>query len=525
MKRLLALLLVLALLLTGCGSLGNFLFYTHADDMEYTRPDPAQVQSALEEVCQAAETADSPQRLVEQILAFYDVYDRFETCYSLSFIHYCRDTTDLYWQEEYDYCSAHLPEVTATLDTLFRTLAQCPLREQLESEEYFGQGFFDSYEGESFYDDTLLALMEQENQLITQYHEISAQSEQAEPYSQEYFTQYAPQLAQLFRDLVEIRQRQAAHTGYDSYPQLAYDLYFYRDYTPQEAETFFLDVQKKMISLFRRTDLSPAQTVYQTPFSQEQTLDYLAQAAQGMGGQIAQAYYLMRLKELYDIAPGPNKYNVSFEVYLTGYRVPYLFASPQGCMNDALTLTHEFGHFANDVILNGVYPGTDVAEVNSQSMEYLSLLYAQDTDLLTRAKEVNCLLVYVEQSAYALFEHQVYDLTGEDLTVENIQALYQQIGQDFGFESVHWDPRDYVMVPHLFMEPLYICSYVFSNDLAFQIYQMEQARAGAGLEVYRKALSSQEPYLRAFAQACGLTDPFDPQRLEDVRAALEPLFP
>lgn len=40
------------------------------------------------------------------------------------------------------------------------------------------------------------------------------------------------------------------------------------------------------------------------------------------------------------------------------------------------------------------------------------------------------------RAAYYSFERQAYRLTGEDLTVENLNSIYCQVAQDFGFDSV-----------------------------------------------------------------------------------------
>ena len=60
-----------------------------------------------------------------------------------------------------------------------------------------------------------------------------------------------------------------------------------------------------------------------------------------------------------------------------------------------------------------------------------------------------------------------------------------------------------------------------SNDVAFQIYQMEKEAAGTGLKTYEACVKSQDSYLLWFAEEYGLESPFAPGRLEQVRATLE----
>ena len=119
-------------------------------------------------------------------------------------------------------------------------------------------------------------------------------------------------------------------------------------------------------------------------------------------------------------------------------------------------------------------------------------------------------------------EHgQLIVKSGEDLTVENIQALYQTVGTAYGFDSWAWDSRDYVCITHFFTSPMYVISYVVSNDAALQLYQMEKAERGTGLACYTQNLNTMEAYFLAFLESAGLKSPFTPGRLEEVRQTLE----
>ena len=160
-----------------------------------------------------------------------------------------------------------------------------------------------------------------------------------------------------------------------------------------------------------------------------------------------------------------------------------------------------------------------MSEFFSTGMEYLSLCYGGED--LTRAKMADSLGNYVEQGAYASFERQMYGLTGDALSAEGLYALYEQVVQDFGFASVGYDRREFVDVTHLYTNPMYIFSYVVSNDAAMQLYQLEQEQRGAGLELYEQNLTTQETYFLAFLDSAGLESPFETGRIEAVKAVFE----
>lgn len=518
--KLLSVLLCLVLVLSGCDvpQLAQPQETTEAaysgmtfSKMTYIRPDMAEIQKVLDNACHVATQEVSMAKLLMAIGEYYDCYDDFYTNYRLADIHYCLDMTDPYWEEEYNFCLENADKLEAGLDTLYRALAKSPNRETLDQPANFGPGFLDQYEGESMWDETFSALMNREAQLQGQYYELSSGV-----YDETFLDETAPELAEILVELVQVRQEMAAYLGYDSYPQFAYDYYYYRTFTPEEAEVYFLEIRDTLVPIYAQVDVSHLQELAEEHCTEETTFAYLKQAADNMGGDIRRAFNTMERSRLYDLTYSENKYPTSFETYLFTYQLPFVFICPTETVLDKLTFAHEFGHFTNDYLCTGSYVGVDVSEVQSQTMEYMALTYGPQDDLLTQYKMVDSLSVYVEQAAMALFEQQMYSLTGEELTAENIQALYEKTCLEFGFDAFGFDPREYVAISHLYIGPMYMPSYVVSNDLAMQIYQLELEEEGKGLELYEECLYSQDAYLADFVDTYGLEDPLTPGRIKQV---------
>ena len=190
MKRIVALCLALMLLLCGCGDemdqeawrlerMYRDFDLVHFSDMEYQRPNMAEHAMVLEDSCRIAMEEQDPQVVLTAVYTYYDQYDWFQSNYALANIYYSRNLTDIYWEQEYNYCSERAADVDAGLDRLYHVLAQAPTRDALEA-EFFGQGFFDAYEGESIWDETFTALMEEEAGLINRYYDLSAQAVESE---------------------------------------------------------------------------------------------------------------------------------------------------------------------------------------------------------------------------------------------------------------------------------------------------------------------------------------------------------
>ncbi len=524
--RILALVMALCLLLTGCAPLDLLLDFasyysatnTSFHDMEYIHPDVEKLESTLEACQQLSQTAQDADELMERIYDFYAEYDLYYTSYALADIHYNCDITDEYWKAEYAFCTEVEPTAEAMLEQLYCALADSPLRSELEKEDLFGADFFKDYEDDPVMDEQLIKLLEQEAALENQYYDLVDQYDYTELTQTDSVYRQA---AELYVELIRIRQEMTDYLGYSSYPELAYDMYYSRDYYPAEAERYMENIGNTLHDVY--VDLLSS-GIWEEAYAysdETATYRYVKQAAEAMGGLTEEAFSLLDRNDLCDIAYSENKMDTSFETYIWNYYAPFVFVSPYLDHTDKLTFAHEFGHFAADYASGCTYAGIDIAEIHSQTMEYLTLCYGRDTELLTRYKLADSLCTYVEQSAFSLFEHQVYDLRGEELTVENVEALYKEVGALFGFDEPDWNTKEYVGILHLYTEPMYMISYVVSNDLAMQFYQMELEEPRSALALYEESLSSQESYILTFAKDYGLQSPFESARLEDLRILFE----
>lgn len=523
-KALVALILVLSLVLGGCGVVDLEAWFQELDNilttpssfshMEYTRPNPEALTQAALEVEQALSQQPDVETLMERVHGFYDLYHDFCTNYALANIHYCKNLTDAYWEQEYNYCLEASAQADGKLDRMLYALADSPLREELEGEEYFGDGFFDAYVGESLWDEEFTALMEREAQLQSEYYDLCAQAGEVPYYSEAYFDTYGTRMAQLLVKLVKLRRQIAQQAGNSDYLSFAYDFYYDRDYSPQQTEALLEEIRTHLVPLYRKVAKSDVWELGSTASTEAQTFTYVKKAAQAMGGRVKEAFSQMEQRDLFDISYGENKYDASFEIFLPSYNAPYVFVNPTGRVYDKLTFAHEFGHFCNDYASGGSVSGIDVAEVFSQGMEYLSLCYGENPTELEKLKMADGLSIYVEQAAYADFEQQLYAM--EEITAEKIRQLYDRVGQQYGLDVWQWDSRSFVCISHFFTAPGYVISYVVSNDAALQLYQKEQKAQGQGLACLEENLDTQKVGLLEFLTEAKLESPFEKGRMEQV---------
>ena len=524
--RVVALVLVLALLLTGCAldfggyfaRLANVFRPVSFENMTYTRPDPALLDEALGPCLESAK-GKNLNKLVGNINTLNSICNTFQTSYFLAYIHYSIDMTDSYWEEEYNFCSQITPRVQAAVDELMYALAASPLRSKLEDEAYFGPGYFDGYDGESYWTEEFTALKDRETELLNEYYRLSALSAPMDVQSETFYTTVGAQMEQVYTDLVKVRLELSTEAGFNSYAEYAYQTTYDRDYTPQQANKLLGDIRQELTGLYAKLPLSDIMSGV-TGSTDTQTLGYVQTMAQAMGGVIQEAFSTMEKGNLYHISYGPNKIGASYTVYLPDYRAPFVFMNPTMTSYDRLTFAHEFGHFCSDYASGGAIASIDIGETFSQGMEYLSLCYANGGGEMVKLKLADSLCVYVEQAFIADFEDRVYRMQPEDVTVENIRSLYGQIAGGYGLGELV-DSRSYVNVTHLFSSPLYVISYVVSHDAAMQLYQMESQSKSLGLDCYHAMLTTRQTKFLAFLEEAGLKSPFAEGHIKSLSELFE----
>lgn len=484
---------------------------THFSEMVYTRPDLDEMHSLLDTVCERAKGKNAAS-ILDGVYDFYDAYDWFDTNATLASIHYNADLTDSYWEEEDNFCTAAFNEVDQMLTTLNNALTASPCRSKLEK-IFFGAGFFDDYDTDEDWepDAQLLELLNRESELISQYY---TQVSKSNSLLGSLFPPYKA-MAQTMVDLILVRNELACYLGFDSYEDYANAYYYARDYTPEQMSQYLDEIQQTLAPLY----IDAYYGVDDRQCSEEDTFEYVRALANAIGGIVLDAFNLMDEAGLYDITQSDNKFNSSFEAYLTSYDVPFIFMNPSGDAFDQLTFAHEFGHFCNDYALGYENTDIDVAEVFSQAMEYLSLIYITDYDDLPRLKMVDSLCTYVEQACYAKFEQEMYRIPAQELSVEALCQLYERIATDYGLSTnEYFESIDFVTVPHFYTSPMYVFSYIVSNDAAMQIYQLELEKDGAGLRCYLDNLDNSEGYFLAFLESAGLESPFTDGYMDSVRS-------
>ena len=193
-----------------------------------------------------------------------------------------------------------------------------------------------------------------------------------------------------------------------------------------------------------------------------------------------------------------------------------MHVTTSGYAVDYLTITHEFGHFIDFYVNGSSTTSIELAEVCSQGFELLSLskLKSNASSAVYKYMLYESLLsffeVVINQSFYSAFEHKIYSLDYESIS----EAAFQNAIESAEIEVFGNDERDIrignMLIPHMFIAPMYVQSYATSVIPAMEIYLLETSTPGAGLEAYKTVIhrDTDAGFLDALSEA-GLTSPFE----------------
>ena len=526
------------------------------DEMPYERPDLDDLRAAIDAVGDALDEGRPYEELEPLLDACDDLYNAFYTMYSIAFIRSCQDMTDEYYADEYAWLDEASADMSQLIEQLYFRCGMSAMAQELE-EKYFWPGFAEEYADDStaFYDDEMVALMQQESDLVAQYRALVASPtvtladgtevdyftslEEFTGYAYldlliRYYNSYNQPLGQIYVDLIRVRQQQAAHAGYANYEEMAFDHDFRRDYSPEQAAEYLQGIRRHIVPLYREVNASGAFWDLDTGRIDEDRLEQVLRSGiQDMGQDVVDTYEFMVKYRLCDISYSPLKAEMSFQTYLSGYEVPFLFMDATGDLGDITTFSHEFGHYMDGYLNYDADETTDLAECFSQSMELLMLtrlgdeLSPQELETLYDMKMLDILNMYVQQGAFAQFEHVIYGADPSELSVDFLNSAFLQAAQDYGFAEEGFEDlysMFWMDITHFFEQPFYVITYPVSHDIAMQIFQLEQAEPGKGMEKYLEMLDRDYADMLDTALNAGLESPFDEGRLEKVAATMRQIL-
>lgn len=529
-------------------------------EIVYTRPKTAETVEKFNTVTALIDKNEiSYDEQIEKITDLEDDFSLYLTMHTYANIKFNADCTDPFWSEEYSVTRLEYPEFSRAVEELFVAAARSPHADKFE-EDYFGDDLVEEYADGGDYTDELVALMEDEARLESEYSSLSTATVKivyqqyedtldnilksiAEDHG-EGSTQYSiakkecarlyaaaasKKEREIFVELLKLRSKIADEYGYDSYSEVAYGE-IYHDYTEEQFLKFAEDITKYILPVYARLNHFVFKPYFYT-YTQEVELhpntvvNTLYSVYKRTDEELADAYAYMLQYNLLDCAPpAEGRYEGAFSTYLESYNAPYLFATLDGEVSDLTTVAHEFGHFFDAYINYGDSTSLDLTEVSSTALELLTLnglkdeLSAGDYKYLLYSKLEEAMSAMIFQGFYGLFEHYAYSLDCDSITEERLVELMKSAAEAMGLDLSGATTIEAVLIPHVVLYPFYVQSYATSSAVALDIYYTELNAEGAGLKAYKELIAREDgdtPFENQLEDAL-LTSPFESKFLKTI---------
>ncbi len=554
MKRVLSLLLSIALSLVGCGPAESVVRsylktdreirvahgQTAFEDMVLSYPDPDAVQAtldrALEDIVHATDPKAYEAVYEEQLRA----YNALVSATSLAYVLYCQDVTDRHRATEYGKLNSSLYAIQYRLARLEKTLMD---RWGYHRER--GTAYAKTLEKLSRQGDDQQALRAREDELCRRYERLDAEYRvsyrgrsmsmeelmREEDLSLQEFLEALEQYqigknqaaGEVFLELMALRRQMAKSSGHATYAASQYEA-FGRRYTPEEALGAAETVKQVFVPLYirlRERCENDLRYLSGANFPEDQFLAAMEGAVERAVPGAGEAWRYMLFYGLYDSVPSKRKLHGSFTTYIAAYGCPFLFTQWEEDASSVFTVIHEFGHFLSYYRNpEGTYYGPedlDLAEADAQGFELLML---QEYDALFGRYASAARLCFLTNALYAVlsgfmedeFQQRAYRLKSP--TVDDLNRLYGDIAAAYGFDRLFgYEGREWTEISHTFQFPFYYVSYGVSMLGAMSLIQ-GGSRAYSRL-IHRKAGTP-------FADAVG-ADVLREETIRDLAAWVEGL--
>ena len=529
--------------------------------MVYSRPNIAavnrEVGSVTEQIVAAEKSYEEQLSIIE---ALEPHIEHVLTMNSFASLYNYKDSSVAFWCDEVEFFAENYSSLIKAVEDLYVAAANSPHAERFES-DYFGDGLIEEYRDGGRYTDEAVKLLADEEALVAEYNAISSstveitfagETDTLDNILSRYKTKYGEHSTEylgieyqcrilymekvermttdIFISLLKVRQLIADELGYDSYADYAYENYG-RPYTPAVTSDFLGDISESVAPVLQSLYSKVFYYYFQKNDVSEIPLDVLINSSYKMLGNMdedfADIYAYMLQHHLYDVELySDNRYEGAFTTYLEKYDAPYIFITANGDATDFSTLFHEFGHFIDAYISDGLGNDLDRSEIFSQALALLSTSYMDgtlsesDIRYLLYDQLFGALDVLVIQGFYARVEELVYAIPYEKLSVEEgereatltlLNAAVTTAAEEFGLSSDYYSDISYVLIPHLITSPFYVSSYCVSIIPALEMFFMERDEAGSGIAVFSALISGveEDATLEEALAATGLSSPFE----------------
>ena len=536
-------------------------------EIPYKRPDFEVISTQYEQHIHRFESAAS---FAEQAAALQDiehVREEFHTYSSVASVRNTLDVSNAFYDAEQQYFDQHEPPFDALNMKYFRALTRSSFQRELR--EKYGNQLFDlAMVRLKSFDDCVMADLQKENQLTTEYVKLLASASVdfegkkrnlagLDPFEQSsdrslrkratearygFFYQHKEKLDSLFDQLVKVRQTIAEKLGYKNFVELGYNRMTRTDYDARQVASFrdlvvrhivplslaLKDRQKKRLGLeqFEFWDNSfQFNSGNPTPKGDP---DWIIAQGTRMYAELSaetNTFFQYMLEHgMMDLVNKENKAAGGYCTYFPKFKSPFIFSNFNGTSHDVDVLTHEAGHAFQVFesrhfdISEYHFPTYEACEIHSMSMEFFTWpwmqhFFKEDTDkykFLHLSGGIHFLPYGCQVDE---FQHIVYE--NPSMTPAERNAVWKELdkkyrpylqysGIPFLEQGGAWQRQ-----AHIFKSPFYYIDYCLAQICAFQFWHKSQLDYPSAWRDYLRLCQAggSLSFLR-LVELAGLSSPF-----------------
>jgi M3 family oligoendopeptidase len=360
----------------------------------------------------------------------------------------------------------------------------------------------------------------------------------------DWFVQNRESLADLYSQMVALRDRMGRNLGHKDFVTLGYAGMSRTDYGPAQAAEFRRGVRDHFVPLRRKlmerqarelgsARLKPWDASYHPSLGiplgavpVEGQLDAAQRVFSKLSPRLARHFENMRADNLIDLENRKGKRGGAFCTAFPDEGRVAIFCNSTGQADDVRTLTHEMGHAFQASESQAIelvelqWPTADAAEIHSMGMEFLALKHIDEffgdaeharrfrKKRWTGAVELITYICVVDEFQHWVYENPSAPAAERDAQWDRIWETYIP-GLDFEGMEQYRAARWYAQL-HIFRLPFYYIDYAIAETGAMQLAAMDAKDPAAAMETYHELcrIGGTQGVLDIFKSA-GLRSPFD----------------
>ncbi len=549
-------------------------------ELPYNRVDFEEIERIYEDLIVRAGEAGSGEELFAVHKERYKMQREVSTNFLIAHIRRDLDTTDEFYNKEMEYYDEKLPVLSGYDLRYEKILFESPYRKYLE--EKLGPVTFKNMElSFKSFDEKLIPLSQEENQLVSRYTKLIASAEipfDGEVYNlslmtpfttssdrevrkrawkavSDYFLSVTDEIDEIYDLLVKNRTEQARMMGYENFVELGYyrmgrncyDKDMVENFRKQVKEYFVPFVEKLHEKRKERLNIE-ALKYYDTGVYFEEgnpapqgTPEEILKAGQEMYHELsketAEYFDYMMEHELFEVLGRKNKRAGGYMTFISGYKFPFIFANFNGTSGDVNVITHECGHafqrylVKDEEIEEFTNLTMETAETHSMSMEYFTYQW-MDQFFGDRAEDYRDMhfmdsVIFIPYGTMVdEFQHHVYE--NPEMTPAERKKLWARLEKEYR-PSMDYEADPFFAAGgfwqkqgHIFQSPFYYIDYVLAGVCAMQFKGIMEEDFGKAWDGYITLckMAAKDFFVNAIKRV-GLRSPFEDGCMENLVQMLE----